>query len=300
MFYNLNDFTRNVVELDFQRTNRFSIIFATNPANNANDILGALGGVGTIFNGAPLGANLFGDNLFGNLLNSSIEYGANKIINQTGIKRLVIGAMNNRLVESILGQFEVGQAIIDFFALNMADKGLWVEAVNQPSHNLDYEMDHSYKSPSIRIKGRTYDPLIIKFRVDSMANNHRAFIEWNHATKDPVTGLVAFAEEVSADIQVNLHDRNGLPHSTTVYKDCIPVAIEEGEELDFETMNMIKTFTVKFAYRTAIAGKVPLEKALEWLASRGIDSVIGNAGLTVIDQEWLHAGQQTFNIFGKY
>jgi len=300
MFYNIDDFSKNVAALDFQRANMFSLIFATNPSNNANDILESLGGVGTIFNGAPLGTSLLGDNTFGKLLNHAIETGANKIINQTGIKRLVIGAMNNRLVESLLGEFSVGQALIDFFALNMADRGLWVESINLPSHTLEYEMDYSYKSPSIKFKNRTYEPLVVKFRTDSMANNYRAFIEWNQAVKDPISGLMAFADDVSADIQVNLHDRNGVPHTTTIFNGCIPFSVEEGEELDYESMNTIKTFTVKFAYRSSLSGKVPMEKAMEWLTSRGIDALVGKAGLVKLDPKWLHSGQQTFNIFGRY
>lgn len=300
MFYNYADFANNVSNLDFQRTNRFSVLFSLNPNNRASDIVTSLGGIGMIFNGAPLGANLLGDNIFNDLLNHTIEYGANKLINQTGIKKLVIGAMNNRLVESLLGEFGIGQALIDFFGLNLADRGLWIESVTIPPHALEYEMDTSYKAPNIRIKGRTYELLTMKFRMDSMSNNYRAFVEWNQSIKDPVNQLVAFPDEVQADIQVNLHDRNGIPHSTHVFNGCVPISVQEGEDLDYESFNEVKTFVVTFAYRTHFTGKVPMENALEWLASRGVDSLIGKAGLSTIDPKYLHSGQQTFNIFGRY
>lgn len=300
MFYNVNDFVNNVADFDFQRVNRFSVIFATNPQGSTGDILQILSGRGTLFNGAPLGYNLLGNNMFNDLLNHSISYGVNKVINKTGIRKVFIGAMNNRLVESILGQFTVGEAFMDFFGMDMMDKGLWIESATPPSHTLSYDMDFSYKEPSIDIKGREYEPLVLRFRGDSLMKNYQAFVEWNHSIKDPKTGLLAFQDEVCADIQVNIHDRNGLPHTTLVFNGCIPVSIKESQSYDYETQDTIQTFDVTFAYRSFITGPVSVERALEWLASRGLDSVIGKAGINTIDPEWLHSGQQTFNIFGKY
>lgn len=299
MMYNISDFSSNVVDYDFQRPNRFSLIMATNPMNKFSDIISSNGG-GTLVNGGSLGWNLLGDNMFNNLLNNTMAYGVNKIINKTGIRRYMIGAMNNRLVESILGSFPVGQEFIDFFSIDYADKGLWIESVTPPASALDYEMDLSYKAPNIRIKGRNYDTLVTRFRMDSLGKNFMAFTEWNQSIKDPITGLVAFMDEVDMDIQVNLHDRNGIPHTTLVFNGCVPISVKESEVYDNETHNTIQTFDVIWAYRSYFTGKVELEKALEWLASRTVDSIIGKAGMKNIDQRYNHMGQQTFNVFGKY
>lgn len=298
--YNISDYIHTVSDFDFQRNNRFSMIFASSPLTSAGNILQNIAGTGSIFNGAPLGWNLLGNNPINDILNSSISYGFNKLMNQTGLRKVFIGAMNNRLVESILGQFPVGQAFINFFSVDMMDKGLWIESATPPATAVDHEMDFSYKSPSINIKGRNYETFNTRFRMDSLGKNFMAFVEWNQAILDPIKGLQAFLDEISVDIQLNFHDRNGIPHTTSVFHGCIPVSVKESQSWDYELNDTIQTFDVVFAYRSMFTGKVSMEKALEWLASRGLDSLIGKAGLNTIDPKFLHSGQQTFNIFGTY
>ena len=87
-------------------------------------------------------------------------------------------------------------------------------------------------------------------------------------------------QDVEADIQVNLHARNGLPHTAVMFTGCIPVSVS-APELSYDGDNQITTFDVTFAYRVMQAGAVDRQAALEWLESatiNGIQSVLGNSG----------------------
>ena len=55
---------------------------------------------------------------------------------------------------------------------------------------------------------------------------------------------------MTSTIQVNLHDRDGSPHTTYVFQKCLPVKISNSE-LSYENNNEIWTFTVDFAYKTS-------------------------------------------------
>ena len=288
MFYSLDDFRRNVGDLDFQRNNKFSVIFSSSPTDKAGDVLERLGGM--IFNNVPVDNNFFSsNNLIGNAINSTISTGVNRVVQRSGIKKIVIGATNNRLVQSILGEFYFGQEIIKFFSLNEGDRGLLVESVDLPSFNVGYEMNFMYNSPIPRIKNREYEPLNITFRTDADARNLNAMIEWNQSVKDPKTNLTAYPEHVDSTIQINLHDRNGIPHTTYVFEGCIPMVVKDNG-YSHQAMNDISRFSVTFAYRSVFVGKVPFDKALEWLQTRTIQGAIDDLGIKDVSGKVIGGG----------
>ena len=54
------------------------------------------------------------------------------------------------------------------------------------------------------------EPLVISFRLDDNAANLRAMNDWVNSVEDPITGLRSLPADVEADIQVNLHNREGI------------------------------------------------------------------------------------------
>jgi hypothetical protein len=105
--------------------------------------------------------------------------------------------------------------------------------------------------------------------MDSAAVNYRSMNDWVNSVEDPVTGLRALPSSVEADLQINLHARNGLPHSVVLFTGCVPVGVTS-PQLSYEDNNQITTFDVIFAYRTMSMGPVELQAAKEWMEDTAI------------------------------
>ncbi|AJD82004.1 baseplate tail tube initiator [Yersinia phage vB_YenM_TG1] len=180
--------------------------------------------------------------------------------------------MSNRVVQSLLGEFEVGTYLLDFFNMAFPTAGLMVNSVKMPDNTLQHEMDPNHNAPNIKITGRDYSPLILTFRMDSEASNFRAMQDWVNSVQDPITGLRSLPEDVEADIQVNLHKRNGLPHTVSMFTGCIPVSVAS-PELAYENDNTIAIFDVTFAYRAMQIGAVGTQAALDWLEEKAIFNI---------------------------
>lgn len=277
IYYGGGDFIQNVLNHDLQRSNNFSLVFSSSPMDEAGNVLEKIGGI--VFNNQMVsGADIGLDNLFGNLLGSIISEGANRVVQNLGINKIIIGASNNRIVQSILGEFITGQSIITFFGLNRADRGMYVKDVILPSSSFGYAHDHTYSSPNISVFNRDMDNLVVTFRTDKESLNYRAMKEWNDSIIDPVTGLVAFIDEVSANIQVNYHDRNGIPHTTNYFEGCVPVKVIP-TRLSHDENNRVLEFNVEFAYRRYHVGVISMEDALKWVTARLTERAVDNMNL---------------------
>lgn len=276
--FNLNDFNDQVANLDFQRTNLFSVAFATTPSNKTQEILENFGGA--VFDMLPTGiTDTFGINqgLITDAIKGIAIKGVQQVVNSSGVKKYLLGAMSNRVVQSLLGQFEVGTYVLDWFGMAFPTSGLLVYAVKIPENRLGYEVDRNHNAPNIKITGREYDPLVLSFRMDSTASNYRAMQDWVNSVEDPVTGLRALPVDVEADIQVNLHNRNGMPHTVVMFNGCVPVSVS-APELSYENNNEITTFDVTFAYRVMSTGAVGEEFLRDWaenVAISAIDKTLG-------------------------
>lgn len=272
IYFGGDDFISSVLNHDLQRTNNFSVAFSSSPMESAGNVLEKIGGI--VFNNQSIsGADIGMDNLFGNLLGSIISEGANRVVQNLGINKIIIGAANNRIIQSILGEFVTGQSIITFFGLNRADRGMYVKSVRMPSSSVNYAHDHTYSAPNIKVFNRKLEPLILTFRTDKEALNYRAMKEWNDSIIDPVTGLVAFVDEVSANVQVNYHDRNGIPHTTNYFEGCVPVSVTP-TVLSHDDSNKVLEFDVEFAYRRYHVGVISMEDALKWVSARMVERAI--------------------------
>lgn len=268
----LEEFNSQAINADFQRTNMFSVVFATSPSAKSQSFLDSFGGM--IYNNLSLDSDWLGltqgDVTQG--ITTLITAGTKQLIRKSGVSKYLIGAMSNRVVQSLLGEFEVGTYLLDFFNMAYPTSGLMVYSAKIPENRLSYETDFNHNSPNIRITGRELDPLIISFRMDSEAANYRAMQDWVNSVQDPVTGLRALPQDVEADIQINLHARNGLPHTVVMFTGCIPVSVG-APELSYDGDNQIAVFDVTFAYRVMQVGAVGRQAAFDWVEDRAINAI---------------------------
>ncbi|QVW29345.1 baseplate subunit [Escherichia phage vB_EcoM_SQ17] len=275
--YSLEEFNNQAINADFQRNNMFSCVFATTPSTKSSSLISSIGSFA--YNNLGLDSDWLGltQGDINQGVTTLITAGTQKLIRKSGVSKYLIGAMSQRTVQSLLGEFTVGSYLIDFFNMAYNNTGLMIYSVKMPENRLSYETDFNYNSPNIRITGREMDPLVISFRMDSEASNFRAMQDWVNSVQDPVTGLRALPQDVEADIQVNLHARNGLPHTAVMFTGCIPVSVSS-PELTYDGDNQITVFDVTFAYRVMQSGAVNRQAALEWLESGLISSVSGMFG----------------------
>ncbi|CCI88772.1 phage tail assembly [Yersinia phage phiR1-RT] len=270
--YTLDEFNSQAINIDFQRTNLFSVVFATTPSNKTSQILDQFGGY--LYNSLPLDNDWLGITRgeINQGVTALITAGTQQLVRKSGVSKYLIGAMSNRVVQSLLGEFEVGTYLLDFFNMAFPTAGLMVNSVKMPDNTLQHEMDPNHNAPNIKITGRDYSPLILTFRMDSEASNFRAMQDWVNSVQDPITGLRSLPEDVEADIQVNLHKRNGLPHTVSMFTGCIPVSVAS-PELAYENDNTIAIFDVTFAYRAMQIGAVGTQAALDWLEEKAIFNI---------------------------
>lgn len=262
-----------IVNQDFQRSNMFSVVFATTPLSRADQLMSQYSNISyvdelssTEFSWArPERKQSLIDRLGIKLPRLS------KQSNSTQVSKYLIGAMTERVVQSLLGEFSVGTNLLEFFDMNNTkDSGLLAYAVKLPENRLNHEMDITHNAPSVKIIGREFDVLTISFRMAPDALNYIAFNDWVNSVEDPVTGLKALPVDVEADIQVNLHNRRGLPHTTAMLSGCIPISVGS-PDLSYENDNQITTFDVTFAYRTMQIGQIKQADAEAWVATGGFN-----------------------------
>ena len=296
--FDLNDFNEQAANLDFQRSNLFSVAFATTPSNKTQAILESMGGA--VYYIIPNALNDYfgitrGD--YTDALTNLAVQGVRRAVDSSGVKKYLLGAMSSRVVQSLLGQFDVGTYALDWFNMAYKTSGLLVYAVKVPENRLNYEMDRNHNAPNIRITGRDFDPLVLSFRMDSSASNYRAMQDWVNSVEDPVTGLRALPVDVEADIQVNLHNRMGVPHTIMMFNGCVPVGVS-APELNYENNNEITTFDVTFAYRSMQTGAVGEQAALEWIEDKAINAITNTFGNNLLDSGLSAAGNALSRLNG--
>lgn len=271
---NLDEFNNQVMNVDFQRTNMFSCVFATTPSAKSQLLLDQFGGM--LYNNLPVSGDWLGlsQGEFTQGITSIITAGTQELVRKSGVSKYLIGAMTNRVVQSLLGEFEVGTYLLDFFNMAFPTSGLMIYSAKIPDNRLSHETDWLHNSPNIRITGRELEPLTLSFRMDSEASNWRAMQDWVNSVQDPVTGLRALPIDVEADIQVNLHARNGLPHTVCMFTGCVPVSCGS-PEFTWDGDNQIAVFDVQFAYRVMQVGAVGRQAAADWVEDRLVHA-IGN------------------------
>lgn len=267
--FTMEEFNNQVINSDFQRTNMFSLVFSTKPNTRTQEAIDDLGNNVADMIPSTLDALGMTSSAITSAITTVITMGSRKIVRKSGVSKILIGAMTNRVYQSLLGELKVGTYMIDWFNMAFPTSGLMVQAVKIPDNRLNHDMDRSHNAPNIKITGRDFEPLVITFRMDSAAANYRSMNDWVNSVEDPITGLRALPASVEADLQVNLHARNGLPHSVILFSGCVPVGVSS-PTMSYEDNNQITTFDVTFAYRSMMMGPVELEAAKEWMENAAI------------------------------
>lgn len=255
---NLENFRAQSANMDFQRTNMFSVSFATKPGNKASSVFDSIGTQAFEYlgiNGNQDGLGLL-DNILGNITKNALG--------KVKVNSKLIGAMSTRTVQTLLGKIDTGSHLLAFFDEYFKESGLMIYSVKMPENRLGYEMDKNYAAPNIKITNREYEPLIISFRMDASGSNYRAMNDWVNSVENPITGLRAFPDQVESSIQVTLYDRVGMPHTVALFDGCIPVGISS-PELSWESNNTVSTFDVTFAYRNYDIGGLSVESAADYI-----------------------------------
>ena len=267
--FTLDEFNSQVINADFQRTNMFSLVFATKPNAKTQEFLNNVGNSVADMIPETLDALGVTQGVLSQAITTVITMGSRKIVRKAGVSKFLIGAMTNRVFQSLLGELRVGTQLLDFFNMTFPTSGLMVQAVKIPDNKLSHEMDRLHNSPNIKITGRDFEPLVVTFRMDSGAVNYRSMNDWVNSVEDPITGLRALPAAVEADLQINLHARNGLPHTVVLFTGCVPVGVTS-PQMSYEDNNQITTFDVTFAYRSMMMGPVELQAAKEWMEDTAI------------------------------
>lgn len=267
--FTLDEFNSQVINADFQRTNMFSLVFATKPNAKTQEFLNDVGNSVADMIPETLDALGVTQGVLAQAITTVITMGSRKIVRKAGVSKFLIGAMTNRVFQSLLGELRVGTQLLDFFNMTFPTSGLMVQAVKIPDNKLNHEMDRLHNSPNIKITGRDFEPLVVTFRMDSGAVNYRSMNDWVNSVEDPITGLRALPAAVEADLQINLHARNGLPHTVVLFTGCVPVGVTS-PQMSYEDNNQITTFDVTFAYRSMMLGPVELQAAKEWMEDTAI------------------------------
>lgn len=267
--FTLDEFNSQVINADFQRTNMFSLVFATKPNAKTQEFLNDVGNSVADMIPETLDALGVTQGVLAQAITTVITMGGRKIVRKAGVSKFLIGAMTNRVFQSLLGELRVGTQLLDFFNMTFPTSGLMVQAVKIPDNKLNHEMDRLHNSPNIKITGRDFEPLVVTFRMDSGAVNYRSMNDWVNSVEDPITGLRALPAAVEADLQINLHARNGLPHTVVLFTGCVPVGVTS-PQMSYEDNNQLTTFDVTFAYRSMMMGPVELQAAKEWMEDTAI------------------------------
>jgi hypothetical protein len=247
----------------------FSLVFATKPNAKTQELLNNVGNSVADMIPETLDALGVTQSVLTQAITTVITMGGRKIVRKAGVSKFLIGAMTNRVFQSLLGELRVGTQLLDFFNMTFPTSGLMVQAVKIPDNKLNHEMDRMHNSPNIKITGRDFEPLVVTFRMDSAAVNYRSMNDWVNSVEDPITGLRALPSAVEADVQINLHARNGLPHTVVLFTGCVPVGVTS-PQMSYEDNNQITTFDVTFAYRSMMMGPVELQAAKEWMEDTAI------------------------------
>lgn len=264
--FTLKDFQYHANKTDFQRSNMFTVVFTSAPGSNAtktDSLLSKLDGWGNDL------ADSFGDGLIGGAISTATSYATqygSVLMSSMGMNRGLLGASNNKIVETIAGSFDTTAGLLDLGRADFKFTGLMAYNVQMPESRIGYEMDRFHNAPGVKIMSREFDPLVIGFRMDSAGKSYKAMLEWNHSVEDPHTGLRALPQEVSADIQVILYDRNMRPKTIYAFKEILPMTVS-APELSYDSDNQISTFDVTFAYRSMEIVDVPSEKGEKFLAN---------------------------------
>lgn len=270
---NLDYFNSSVTNMDFQRTNLFSVAIGAGPGSKfvstfENFINPLFGNTWVQDTGNALG---FGLRDVASFIDNETNTAISNILNRTRTGSKFMAAMQSRIVTSFLGELNVGQTVLDYFEqANTVDMS--IQDVKLPGTTVTHSYKwNQYSGRNHDIGTRSDQYLTLTFRrvlgptTVQLRNGADNYIVWQEYMNlvDDQDGLRYFLDEITCTVQVNEHGRDGIPHSVHVFEDCIPIDIGE-MSYSYESNNVIATFDVTLAFLNRTTGRVGERARIEW------------------------------------
>jgi hypothetical protein len=92
-----------------------------------------------------------------------------------------------------------------------------------------------------------FEPLILRFFVDSDAKVLSFLKDWNNAQYDNETGMFGYVDDYAIDIAVTLLDKNGTEKTAVIYHGCFPISVDD-IETGYDANDVIMEVNVSFRY----------------------------------------------------
>ena len=284
MNFNMTDYL-SANSGDFNRKNLVSVFFSAGPGNRAMSYLGSA--VTDMLSGTPIaqmmsdlaididGLGKIGDSW----LNQQLSRWGSTEGNQ------VLAVLNNRVVDSFLGEISVGNEVLRYFQ-SIPTQEYTLRSIKLPpssyTHNYIYG---NAPGAAHEIGRRNLGYVTVTFNYSAARDNYAVWKSYVDMIKSQDTNLQHFADDMVCNMTVVEHARNGMP--TKVHSISGAIAHDVSEmTYDYESNNEIQTFDVTFAYITHHVGGTPEDALKEWAenivaASAGmlgasVDGLIGS------------------------
>lgn len=285
MHFNMHDYM-SATAGDFNRKNLFSVFISAGPGNKAMSNLGSA--VSDMISGTPFARLMeeFEINLRGlgaiadNWLTQQLSNWSNGGGNQ------VLAMLNNKVISSFLGEIYGGNEVLKYFQ-NIPTQEYTLRSVKLPqasyTHNYVYG---NAPGAAHEIGRRNNGYLTLTFNYSAARDNYAVWKSYIDMIKSQDTNLQHFPDDMTCNITVIEHARNGMPTKVHSLEGCLPHDVSE-MTYDYESNNEIQTFDVTFAYITHIPGDTPEAALQEWAeniavatakkAGESVDSLIASA-----------------------
>lgn len=283
----LDYYINNVSNQDYQRTNLFSVAICDGPGKRQVSTFDGL--ITPLFQGTwvqDFGNSIgFGLQDMAGFVDNEINSAIDKAIRRSTTAQQIMAAMDSRIVTSLLGGLGTeGQVYLDYFSgssfMEYSVKGV---KLPETSINASYKLNENF-GYSISLGERNNGQLVVTFRrglgpmnieLKNGADNYQVWQEYVNAVTDQ-EGLSYFFDDVYCNVQVNEHDRNGLPHTVHVFDGCIPISVGE-LNYDWDSTGEIQTFDVVFMFKRRSMGRVGQAARIEW-GEKFLAGLAGAAG----------------------
>lgn len=262
---NLDIFNSSIVNMDFQRTNMFTVAIGSGPGskyvNSFENFINPLFGNTWVDDiGSSIG---FGISNLSAVVDNEINTKLDGIFNRSTTGSKIMAAMQSKVVQSFLGELNVGQSCLDYFNSTISVDNS-VKAVKIPETQVMHQYQWNDSGPRQHKIGRRADnyftitfrrilgPKNIELRDGS--DNYIVWQEYVNMVKDQ-DNLRFMADDIECTVQINELDRSGIPHTAHLFEGCIPIQVGE-LNFDYDENNTIQTFEVTFAFTTHYPARV--------------------------------------------
>lgn len=260
----LEYFIRNVSSRDFFRKNMFSVALSDGPGNHISSTFDNI--LSPLYTDSWLDKSMGALGLNNNLVLNAATDITSKAVTAWGNKggRNFLTAMNSSIVQSVLGEFAVGQIATNFFSsIDVLNYDVVGVTLPEASFAADSVLNDT-GGRNIKLGMFSEGQLSITFRQTVEGKMYQVFQDWMRLIHNPDTGLRAFQDDICCNISVNEHERSGAPVAIHQFNGAIPISVE-GMSYSYDNNNELQTFTVIFKFTRYTTGYLGKENSKHWL-----------------------------------